>query len=125
MSTARQQAKAERKAKRPRRGFWRVCRIYFRRFRITVWFLILALLGALIYVNQIGLPPFIKRPLLEKLRARGIDLQFTRLRLRWYEGIVAEEVRFGRAGESFGPQLTLQEAQLQLNRRALAKFQLQ
>jgi len=110
---------------RPKRRFWRLCRIYFRRFRITVWFLILALLGVLIYVNQIGLPGFIKKPLLEKLRAAGIDLQFTRLRLRWYEGVVAENVQFGQTGKSFGPQLKLEEVRLQLNRRALSKFRLQ
>ena len=63
--------------------FWRKCRIYFRRFRITVLLVILALLGALIYLNQSGLPGFVKRPLLEKLRARGVDLEFSRLRLRW------------------------------------------
>ena len=42
-----------------------MCRIYFRRLRITVWVLILVVLGSLIYVNQIGLPGIIKRPLLE------------------------------------------------------------
>src|SRR5438552_2550740 len=110
---------------RPRRRFWRICRIYFRRFRITAWFLILAILGALVYVNQVGLPGFVKRPLLEKLRARGIDLQFSRLRLRWYQGIVAEKVRFGRSDEILGPRLTLSEVQIHLNRHALAKLQLQ
>jgi hypothetical protein len=122
---ARKPAKTEEKPKRPKRRFWRICRIYFRRFRIAVWFLVLALLGGLIYVNQIGLPGFVKNPLLEKLRAQGIDLKFSRLRLRWYQGIVAEKVRFERTGESFSPQLTLEEVQVQLNRRALTKLQLQ
>src|SRR5690349_23549076 len=123
-SNARKQVNANQQP-RPKRRFWRLCRIYFRRFRITVWFLILALLGVLIYVNQIGLPGFIKKPLLEKLRTAGIDLQFTRLRLRWYEGVVAENVQFGQTCKSFGPQLKLEEVQLQLNRRALSKFRLQ
>jgi len=56
-------------ASRPKSRFWRICRIYFRRLRITVWLLILALLGALVYLNQIGLPNLLKKPLLEKLRA--------------------------------------------------------
>ena len=63
-----------------------------RRLRITIWLVILALVGALAYLNQVGLPNVVKRPLLEKLRARGIDLQFSRLRLRWYHGIVADNV---------------------------------
>ena len=83
--------------------FWRTARICFRRFRITVWLLILVLLGGLIYLNQIGLPDFAKKPLLENLRARGLDLQFSRLRLSWYRGIVAENVRFGRADEPLSP----------------------
>src|SRR5258706_5574427 len=112
-------------APRQKSRFWRICRVSFRRFRITVWLLVLLLLASLIYINQIGLPGFVKRPLLEKLREKGIDLQFSRLRLSWYQGIVAENVRFGRAAESFGPQMKLAQVQLQLNPRALARFRLQ
>jgi hypothetical protein len=115
-------------APRPKSRFWRRCLTCFRALRLTVWFLILALLGALVYVNQIGLPGFVKKPLLEKLRARGLDLQFSRLRLRWYQGLVAENVRFERADPAeagLGPQLTLAEVQVRLNPQALARFQLQ
>jgi AsmA-like protein len=110
---------------RPRSRFWRICRIYFRRVRITVWLVLLGLSGALVYVNQIGLPDFAKRPLLEKLRARGIDLRFSRLRLRWYGGIVADNVRFERADEALSPQLSVREVQVRLNHRALAHLQFQ
>ncbi len=105
--------------------FWRICRIYFRRFRIAVWLLILLLLGACLYVNQVGLPGFVKNPLLEKLRARGLDLQFTRLRLRWYQGIVAENVRFGQPDQPLSPSLTLAELQVRLNYHALTRLQIQ
>src|SRR5713226_5532919 len=105
--------------------FWRLCRIYFRRFRITAWLVILGLVGCLTYLNQVGLPNFVKGPLLAKLRERGIDLRFTRLRLRWYHGIVAENVRFGRADDPLGPQLTAAEVEVELNHRALAKLQVQ
>jgi len=95
-------------AQRPRkRRFWRLVRIYFRSFRITIWLIALLVLGCLIYVNQVGLPGFVKRPLLQRLREHGIELQFSRLRLRWYQGIVAENVRFGRAGDPLTPELTL------------------
>ena len=90
-------------ATRQKGRFWRTCRIYFRRVRITVWLVILALLGALVYLNQIGLPDFAKKPLLENLRARGLDLQFSRLRLSWYRGLVAENVRFGRRRRTAQP----------------------
>src|SRR6476469_9464204 len=85
--------------------FWRLLRIYFRRFRITVWICILLLLGTLIYLNRIGLPGFVKKPLLEKLRASGVDLQFSRLRLRWPQGIVAEGVRFGQVTTKSHPEV--------------------
>ena len=110
---------------RKKRGFWRRCRIYFRRFRIFIWLITLTLLGCLIYLNQVGLPEFVKNPLLQKLRDRGLDLQFSRLRLRWYQGIVAEDVRFGQPGQPNSPQLTVREVQVGLNSRALAHLQLQ
>jgi hypothetical protein len=108
-----------------KRRFWRTCRICFRYTRIAVWLLILAILCCLIYVNQIGLPGFIKRPLLQKLRERGVDLQFSRLRIRWDQGIVAENVRFGGADEPLGPEFKLAQVQVQLNHKALSKFQFQ
>lgn len=110
---------------KPKRRFWRTCRICFRYTRIAVWLLILALLGCLIYVNQIGLPGFVKRPLLQKLRERGVDLQFSRLRLRWDQGIVAENVRFGGTDEPLSPEFKLAQVQVQLNYKALSKFQVQ
>jgi len=112
-------------APRQKRRFWRVCRICFRRFRLFIWVLTLAGLAGLLYLNQIGLPGIIKKPLLEKLRARGIDLQFSRLRLRWDRGIVAEDVQFGRADEPLSPRLTMAETEVMLNYGALARFQLQ
>jgi hypothetical protein len=112
-------------AERQKRRFWRICRIYFRRFRIAVWVLILFILASLIYVNQVGLPGFVKRPLLDKLRERGVELQFSRLRLSWYRGIVAENVKFGPAAEKFGPQLKLSQVRVQVNWKALTHLRLQ
>src|SRR5882724_12785990 len=99
---------------------WRLLRIYFRRFRICMWSVVLLLLCALLYVNQIGLPDFVKKPLLEKLRARGLDLQFTRLRLRFPHGIVADNVSFGQVGANSSPTFTLKEIQVRLDYAALA-----
>jgi hypothetical protein len=112
-------------ATRQKGRFWRTCRICFRRIRITAWLLILAVLGGLVYLNQIGLPDFAKKPLLEKLRVRGLDLQFSRLRLSWYRGLVAENVRFGRPDEPLSPQLTVAEVRVRLNYEALARLQFQ
>ena len=112
-------------AARPKSHFWRICRICFRRFRIALWFLILLLLAGLVYLNEIGLPGFVKKPLLEKLRARGLDLQFSRLRVRWYQGIVAENVRLGSADQRLGPELLVEEVQVGIDAKALKRFQMQ
>jgi hypothetical protein len=90
-----------------------------------VWLLILALLGAVLYLHSAGLPDFIKKPLLEKLRARGIELHFSRLRLRFYQGLVADNVRFGQAHDPLSPQLTAAEVILSLDPRALLRLQVQ
>ncbi len=103
----------------------RVCRIYFRRLRITIWILILALLGVLVYLNQVGLPGFAKEPLLDELRARGLDLQFSRLRLSWFRGLVADNARLGSSEEPLSPHLTVKEVQLGFDNHALARFHLQ
>src|SRR5262249_53446969 len=86
------------------------------------WVLILLLLASVLYFNHVGLPGFIKGPLLNKLRAQGLNLQFARLRWRWHNGLVAENVRLSPAGVSAGPELSAKEVQLRLDYRALAKF---
>ena len=90
-----------------------------------LWLLILVLLGSAIYLNRVGLPNFVKKPLLEKLRARGLDLQFSRLRLRWYQGMVAENVRFGRSDDPLSPYLTVGEVKVALDYKALARLRFQ
>ena len=62
-------------------GFWRKCRTCFRHLRRLIIFVVLVLICAVVWLNQIGLPDFLKRPLVETLRARGIELEFARLRL--------------------------------------------
>lgn len=99
-------------------------RLYFRRARIALWMALLALLGFLIYLNQAGLPDFLKRPVLARLQERGLDLQFSRLRLGWAGGIVAENVRFGGSREAGGPQLAASNVLVNLDRRSLLRLRL-
>jgi hypothetical protein len=108
-----------------RPGFWRKCRVCFRWCRISAWLLVLAGLCAVAWFNRIGLPDFLKTRLVATLHERGINLEFSRLRLRFERGLVAENVRIG-GGENIGsPVLTLAEVQLQLDFRALLQRQLQ
>ena len=98
--------------------FWTKWRTRFRWCRICVWLVILALVCAILWLDQIGLPDFVKQPLVDDLRQHGIALQFVRLRLHLYRGLVADNVRVvGETPDS--PSLMLQEVQLQINYRAL------
>ncbi|MFO1489226.1 MAG: hypothetical protein U1F83_16020, partial [Verrucomicrobiota bacterium] len=110
-----------RKPSRP----WKLLRIYFRRFRIGVWLCVLLICGALLYVNQVGLPDFVKNPVLERLEARGLHLQFTRLRWHFPYGIVADNVLFGGGTNAAVPVFTVREVQVKLDYRALLHRQLQ
>lgn len=111
-------------AKRKHR-FWRKCRIYFRRARITVWLVTLAILGALIYLNLIGLPGFVKRPIIAKLRERGLALEFSELRLHWARGFVASQVTFGSMDSPAVPRLTAGEVEFNFHMRGLLAGKIQ
>lgn len=79
--------------------------------------------AALFYLNKVGLPELVKRPLLAQLRARGLDVYFSRLRLHWYRGIVAENINLGQTASPLGPQLFIDEAEVHLNHAALWRLQ--
>jgi len=106
-------------------GFWRKCRVGFRCFRLATLLAVLALVCAFVWFNRVGLPDFLKRPLVEKLRSRGVELEFTRLRLRFVRGLVAENVRLGHAATPGSPAISLAEVQLRLDHRALLHRRLQ
>ena len=77
-----------------------------------------------VYLNEVGLPGFLKTRLLEKLHARGLDLQFSRLRWHLNRGFVAEDVHFERADATpSDPRFSLKEVELKVNHAALLKFQ--
>ncbi|MEY4386245.1 MAG: hypothetical protein RLY20_1528 [Verrucomicrobiota bacterium] len=107
---------------KPRRSGWMRLRIWFRRCRIAVLFFLFMLVCVGGYLNQVGLPDFIKRPLLQNLHARGIDLEFSRLRLRWYRGVVADNVRLLGVQSPVLPMFTARSADVNLDFLALARF---
>ena len=108
-----------------KRSFWQRLRIYFRRFRIAVLCVLLVLVCIGAYLNQIGLPDFVKRPLLDNLRTRGVNLEFSRLRLRGYRGIVADDVRVLGARSQLLPVFCARSADVRLNYAALARLKLE
>jgi AsmA-like C-terminal region len=100
-------------------SFWRKCRVGFRWCRITVLSVVLLLVCAFSWLNHVGLPDFLKERLVGALHTQGVDLEFTRLRLRVIRGLVADNVRVGHAQLPGNPKLSLAEVQLRLNFHAL------
>jgi len=104
---------------RPKRSALKRSFLWCRR-SVFLFFLLLAY-GA-VHLNQIGIPEFLKRPLLDQLRARGLELDFTRLRVRLGRGLVADHVSFKRTGELAGELLYAEDVQLKLDWSSLVRF---
>ncbi|HAB15305.1 MAG TPA: hypothetical protein DCE44_02530, partial [Verrucomicrobiales bacterium] len=74
------------------RGFGRHCWRGFR-WSVRVGYALAALaIYAVFHLHYIGVPGFLKEPLLAQLSAFGVDLDYSRLRLRIPRGLVAENV---------------------------------
>ncbi len=106
-------------------GFWRKCRITFRWLRIAVWLLVLAVLAGFIWCNRVGLPDFLKTRLVGTLHERGVELEFSRMRLSLIKGIVADNVSVGTGRNSGAATLTARTVRLQLDFPALWHRRLQ
>jgi hypothetical protein len=101
----------------------RLGRLGFRWTRISLLFAFLVLLALFIHLTQIGFPGFFKTRLLTQLRARGVDLEYQRLRLHWYRGIIAEQVSLGPPRGLHRPRLEADEVRIRLDAKALARFE--
>ena len=110
-------------AKAKNRG-WRIVRRLFRWFRIAVLLATLGLLIFAIWLNRVGVPDFLRDRLVIALRERGMDVQFTRMRLLWFRGIVADNIRFGQSGVPRGPQASATEAEVHLRVKPLLRREL-
>lgn len=91
----------------------------FRWCRICVWLVVLVVLCALIYLDRVGLPEFAKRRVVAELREHGLELQFQTLRLRWFRGIVGQNVIVARADPASTVQMTIAEVALGVDWSAL------
>lgn len=108
---------------RPRRRFWRIARVTFRWCRIVVWLGVLGLLVLILWLHHYGLPAAVKERLVVELRTRGVELRFTRMRLDITRGIVADDIEFGRTGQTNGPRASATEAEVHLRWSALRRLE--
>jgi hypothetical protein len=108
-----------------RSGFWGKCRVCVRWFRRALIVATLAVICIFLWLNRVGLPDFLKARLVGELQSRGVELEFTRMRLSLVRGLVADNVRIGNVQTPGSPALSLKEVQLQLDYPAMLRRQLQ
>ncbi len=106
------------------RTFRQKLRRAFRWFRLVVWILILVILCTLIYLDRVGLPDFAKRRILADLREHGLELRFETLRLRWFRGIIGENVAVARTDPKSTVHVAIAEVALDIEWTALLRRQL-
>jgi hypothetical protein len=105
----------------------RRARILFRWCRIFIWLILFLVVAAVAYLHLVGLPDFVKQPLLRRLRAAGIEAQFTNIQLGWGRGpsIIIENAAFSRFQQPLSPHLTARRAELALNWDAMLHFKIE
>jgi hypothetical protein len=107
------------------RNSWRRLRLVFRWCRIGLLLLVMLLLLGGLYLHHFGVPGPVRDVVVATLRSRGVELDFGRLRLHWYHGLVADgvSVEFGRG--SSPPRVWCQQVAIHLNWRALLDQQVE
>src|SRR5580700_9824571 len=96
-------------------GFWRKCRIGIRWLRRAVLVAVLAAICAVIWFDRVGLPAFLTDHLVAALHEHGLDLKFSRMRLTFSSGLVAENVHLGRGESSQSPSVSARQVMLEIN----------
>ncbi len=79
---------------------------------------VLAALCVLIWFDRVGLPKFVTDRLVGALHEHGVDLEFSRMRLTFSRGLVAENVRVGQSQGPQSPSASAQQVALEIDYRA-------
>jgi hypothetical protein len=106
-------------------GFWRKCRVCLRWCRRASMVAVVALICAFVWFDCVGVPDFLQRRLVEFLRERGVELEFSRLRFSLFHGLIADNVRVGHAAAPDSPALSAKEVRLELDDSAALRGRLQ
>jgi hypothetical protein len=91
----------------------------FRFIRTALLVFILSVAVAGLFLNKVGLPDSVKQRVIAQARARGFEVQFSRLRLSWHRGFRAENVHITGTNDPFGPHLFVEEAECPVDPSAL------
>jgi hypothetical protein len=103
--------------------FWRASRRVFRSIRILSLFAIFIAVFAVVYLHEIGIPDFLKRPLLQKIHDSGFDVQFSSMRWSWPNRIRIEHPKFSTTNDS-AVQIVADFFEVQLHTGAAAQRKL-
>ncbi|MGP8200105.1 MAG: hypothetical protein ACLQU4_11460 [Limisphaerales bacterium] len=96
-------------------------RIFFRWCRMSLWLVLFFMVAAIAYLHLIGLPDFVKRPLLRRLLEAGVVAEFSEMQLGWGLGpsVVIENAAFSRSDQPLSPRLSARRAEVELDWDAL------
>ena len=99
----------------------------FRWFRLLILIFVMFVAGALLYLNRVGLPDFVKTRVAAAMEAEGLDVEFTRLRLSGYRHIVVDNVWLTATNTTAPLIFSAKQAELTFDRSALraADFKLE
>ena len=93
----------------------RRCRAVFRWGCAALLSAVVLAVAAGAYLHFIGLPDFLKQSLLNRLRDRGFEAQFTSARLGWGPEVTVDNAAFHRSGRPPAPRLSAGQTVLRLN----------
>lgn len=97
-------------------------RVVLKWCRITILLAIFCALVLGVFLNKVGLPESVKQRLVARLRAAGWEVEFSRLRLRWYRGLVFDHLHLHHLRAANAPQVFADEAECSFARQALLRL---
>jgi hypothetical protein len=101
-------------ASRRRRALW-------RGLRIAGLLLVLFALSGVLYLQQVGVPGWVREWVVGVLRERGVALSFSRLRLRPDRGLVADQVALALPRQPGAPEVRFEQVILEPDWTALLR----
>jgi hypothetical protein len=106
---------------RIRRLLWNLVRV----LRLGLGLIVLTAVALGLFVHHVGVPEPLLRHITAQLENRGWAVTFSRLRLRWYRGVVAEGLHLCRVEAPHRGQLFAEDAEVVLDWPALRSGRLQ
>ncbi|HEV8542887.1 MAG TPA: hypothetical protein VGR78_10890 [Verrucomicrobiae bacterium] len=102
-----------------KRSVWR--RVLFS-CRVAALLALLSVAAVFVWANYVRVPNFITSMVRDELRARNFSFEFSRLHLKGFRRLVAEDLRLGAFDATNGPTARAREAEILLNTDKLKQW---